>query len=121
MRRMCTVAGLAAVMAVLVTTPVNADLIQSSGKITFLRVHDVGTGFGPPSDFIDVEVVIQINTRPGESFGFQLRNDANRAARQGMLDLLRDAFNNNGTVVIDYDIAPPRKNGVIIRVALTKP
>jgi hypothetical protein len=81
----------------------------------------VGTGFGPPSDFIDVEVVIQIDTRPGESFGFQLRTDDNRAARQGMLDLLRDAFSNNGTVVIDYDIEPPKKNGVIMRVALTKP
>jgi hypothetical protein len=124
MRRMRTVAGAAALMAVLMTTlttPVNADLLQSSGKITFLRVHDVGTGFGPPSDFIDVEVVIQINTRPGESFGFQLRDNANRAARQGMLDLLRDAFNKNGTVVIDYDIEPPKKNGVIIRVALIKP
>lgn len=97
-----------------------ADLLQSSGKITFLRVHDVGSGFGPQSDFIDVEAVVQLNTKPGQSFGFQLRNDANRAARQGMLDLLRDAFNNNTTVTIDYFITPPRKNGVIIRVALTK-
>jgi hypothetical protein len=121
MKQMRIVVGSAAVMAVLGTTPVNADLIQSSGKITFLRVHDVGTGFGPAADFIDVEVVIQITTRPGESFGFQLRNDADRAARQGMLDLLRDAFNNNGTVVVDYNIDPPKKNGVIIRVALTKP
>jgi hypothetical protein len=114
-------AGSAALVAVLMTTPVDADRLQSSGKITFLRVHDVGTGFGPPSDFIDVEVVIKINTRPGESFGFQLRDDANRAVRQGMLDLLRDAFNNDETVVIDYDIEPPKQNGVIIRVALTKP
>jgi hypothetical protein len=121
MKRMCIVAGSAAVMAILGINPVNADLIQSSGKITFLRVHDVGTGFGPPADFIDVEIVIQIDTRPEESFGFQLRNDANRAARQGMLDLLRDAFNSNGAVVIDYNVDPPKKNGVIIRVALTKP
>src|SRR5215475_9230938 len=121
MRRMRAIAGLAALIAALVTTPVNADRVQSSGKITFLRVHDVETGFGPPSDFIDVEVVIQLNNTSSESFGFQLRNDANRATRQGMLDLLRDAFNNNGTVVIDYDVEPPKKNGVIMRVALTKP
>jgi hypothetical protein len=121
MKNIRMVAGSAALMAMLGATPVNADLLQSSGRITFLRVHDVGTGFGPPTDFIDVEVVIQIHTKPGESFGFQLRNDANRAARQGMLDLLRDAFNSNGTVVIDYNIEPPKKNGVIIRVALTKP
>jgi hypothetical protein len=105
---------------VLAAAPASADLLQSTGRITFLRVHDVGTGFGPPSDFIDVEVVVQLDTRPGESFGFQLRVDANRAARQGMLDLLRDAFDNNVNVTIDYDIQPPRKNGVIIRVALRR-
>lgn len=121
MKRIRMVVGSVAMMAVLSTTTVYADLLQSSGKITFLRVHDVGTGFGPPTDFIDVEVVVQINTKPGESYGFQLRNDTNRAARQGMLDLLRDAFNSNGTVVIDYNINPPKKNGVVIRVALTKP
>jgi hypothetical protein len=115
------VAASAAVLGLLAAGPSRADLLQSSGKITFLRVHDVGTAFGPPSDRIDVEVVVQLNTRPGESFGFQLRNDAQRAARQGMLDLLRDAFNSNATVVLDYNIDPPKKNGVIIRVALTKP
>ena len=120
MRGIYRVAGLVAVIMAL-ATPVKADLLQSSGKITFLRVHNVGSGFGPPTDRIDVEVVIQINTKPGESFGFQLRNNANRPVRQGMLDLLRDAFNNNSTVVIDYNIQPPKKNGVIIRVALTKP
>jgi hypothetical protein len=109
-----------ALIVALTAPPTYADLLQSRGKLKFLRVHDVGTGFGPPSDFIDVEVVIQLNTRPGESYGFQLRNDANRAARQGMLDLLRDAFNNNWTVVVDYNISPPKKNGVIIRVALVK-
>ena len=115
------VTAAAVVIGLLAPTPTRADLLQASGKITFLRVHDVGSGFGPPSDFIDVEVVVQLNTKPGESYGFQLRDDANRAARQGMLDLLRDAFNGNATVVLDYNIQPPKKNGVIIRVALTKP
>jgi len=100
--------------------PLQQNLLQSSGKVTFLRVHDVGTGFGPPSDQLDVEVVIQLNTRPGQSFGFQLRDDNQRAARQGMVDLLRDAFNNNWTVTIDYFIDEGKNNGEIIRVALTK-
>jgi hypothetical protein len=34
-----------------------------------------------------------------------------------MLDLFRDAFNTNATVVIDYNITPPKKNGVIKRPA----
>jgi len=98
------------------------QLIQSSGKLTFLRAHDVGSGFGPPSDFIDVEVVLKLNTFPDRAMGFQLRNDANRPARQGMLDLLRDAFSHNWTVVIDYtiDLDAGKKNGKILRTALKK-
>jgi hypothetical protein len=95
-------------------------LLQSTGKTTFLRVHNRGTKFGPLSDQIDVEVVVQLDSTPGKSFGFQLRNDAERPARQGMLDLLRDAFNHLWTVVLDYELAAGKKNGVIIRVALKK-
>jgi hypothetical protein len=95
-------------------------LLQSTGKLTFLRVHDVGTAFGPPTDRIDVEVVMKLSSQPDRAMGFQLRNDGNRPARQGMLDLLRDAFNNNWTVSVDYNLDAGRKNGVAIRVALTK-
>ena len=95
-------------------------LLNTSGKVNLLRVHDVGTGYGPPSDFIDVEVVMGLNTHPGMAFGFQLRNDDKRPARQGMLDLLRDALSSSVTANIDYNITPGLKNGVIIRVWLTK-
>lgn len=98
----------------------HAGLVNTSGKITSLRVHDVGTKYGPASDKIDVEVVITLNTEAGKAFGFQLRNDGNRPVRAGMLDLLRDAFNNNWTVNIDYKSNPGKKNSVLIRVWLTK-
>ena len=98
-----------------------ADLLGvRNARINMLRVHDVGTRYGPPSDQIDVEVVIQLVERPGNAFGFQLRNDANQLAREGMLDLLRDAFNNDLLVNIDYEIDPPKRNGTIIRVWVTK-
>ncbi len=32
--------------------------LQSSGKLTLLRVHNVGTKYGPPADQIDAEVII---------------------------------------------------------------
>jgi hypothetical protein len=96
------------------------NLLQSSGKLTFLRVHDLGTGFGPPTDFLDVEVVVKLDSQPNKAFGFQLRNDTNLPARQGMLNLLRDAFNNNWTVTIDYWLESGKNNGEIIRVALSK-
>lgn len=97
-------------------------LIQSRGKVTFLRVHDVGSGYGPPDDHIDVEVVAGLDSVPDRRMGFRLRDDANRAARQGMLDLLRDAFAHDWTVLIDYsiDVENDKKNGEAIRVALVK-
>jgi hypothetical protein len=94
--------------------------LEATGKLTFLRAHDVGTKFGPAADQIDVEVVAKVSSKPEHSMGFQLRNDANRVARQGMLDLLRDAFNHNWTVTIDYDIDPDKNNGLAMRVALKK-
>jgi photosystem II stability/assembly factor-like uncharacterized protein len=91
-------------------------LAQAQGRITFLRVHDVGTGWGPPSDFLDVEVVIMLDTLPGRGFGFQLRADAEEGARHGMLDCLRNAFNQNSRVAVDY-VKTGLRNGRILRVA----
>jgi hypothetical protein len=95
--------------------------LNLSGQISLLRVHDRGTAYGPPTDRIDVEVVMQFAGRPADAFGFQLRDDADGPARQGMLDLLRDAFNHGWVAHIDYDIVAGKHNGVIIRVWVTKP
>jgi hypothetical protein len=93
--------------------------LNTSDTMSLLRVHDCA--YGPPSDRIDVEVVIQFVGRPADAFGFQLRDDANGPARQGMLDLLRDAFNHGWRAWIDYDIQPGKKNGTIIRTWVTLP
>ena len=37
-----------------------------------------------------------------------------------MFDLLRDAFDNNRPVTLDYNIDPGKHGGVIIRAWLTK-
>jgi hypothetical protein len=95
-------------------------LLQSRGKLTFLRVHEVGGKFGPPTDQIDVEAVLKLNTHPDRAMGFQIRDDSARPVRQGMLDLLRDAFSNDFTVVLDYELDTGKLNGVVIRVALEK-
>jgi len=91
------------------------SLLAAEGKVTLLRVHDVGTGFGPPTDFIDVEVVIALDSQPNKFFGFQLRADANRDAHRDSLNLLRDAFKRERRVRIDYFRTGVR-NGRIIRV-----
>lgn len=92
------------------------------GELAFLRVHEVGSGFGPASDFIDVEVVCGVKGREG-GFGCTLREDGNRFAHGGMLDLLRDAFNQNSAIEIEYLVDPGefgKANGRILRVTRRK-
>src|SRR5215471_15166382 len=97
-----------------------ANLLEKTGKIVFLRAHDLGTGFGPPNDALDVEAVFCLNTINDGAMGFQLRNDNNLPARQAMFSLLRDAFVNNLPVTADFLIDPGKKNGTAIRIALIK-
>lgn len=98
----------------------NADLLGLRNKqLSMLRVNELGSKFGHPTDQLDVEVVVAFSGVDG-NYGFQLRNDESRPVRQGMLDLLRDAFNNRWKVNIDYNVSPPKKNGVITRVWLNK-
>ena len=87
------------------------------GELTLLRVHDVGTKFGPRADQLDVEVVVRLDSQPGRSFGFQLRDDENRDANKGMLSLLRDAFDLDQRVRIEF-IRTTCSKGQIIRVIL---
>lgn len=92
------------------------------GKLAFLRVHEVGSGFGPPFDFIDVEVVCGVHGKEG-GFGCTLRNDNNQFAHTGMLDVLRDAFNQDTVIEIEYTVDPGefgRVNGTILRVTRRK-
>jgi photosystem II stability/assembly factor-like uncharacterized protein len=85
------------------------------GFITLLRVHDVGTKYGPPSDQLDDEVIIKLDSRGDEAFGFQLRKDNNEKARKGMLEILRSAYQNNKRIRIDYK-RQGCNTGEIIRV-----
>ena len=97
-----------------------ANLLEKTGNVVFLRAHDLGTGFGPPNDQLDVEAVFSLNAISDGAMGFQLRNDANLPARQAMFSLLRDAFVNKLPVTADFFIDPGKKNGTAIRVALIR-
>jgi hypothetical protein len=99
-----------------------SKLIASQGKVKELRVVELGSRHGPPTDQIDVEVVAELDTVPDRGLGFQLRDDANRPVRQGMLDLLRDAFQLGCQTRIEYsiDLDAGKKNGIILRVILLK-
>jgi photosystem II stability/assembly factor-like uncharacterized protein len=94
------------------------SLLTTQGRITFLRIHDVGTGFGPPTDFLDVEAVVILDSEPRKAFGVQLRSDEDEVRHQAMLDLLRDAFREDRLVSIDY-VRTGIRGGRIERVAIS--
>jgi len=121
MKQIITVIVLTLILTVSFTVSAQMEIKQARGKLTMLRVHDLGTKFGPSRDQIDVEVVIKLDSQPDMAFGFQLRNDRNFPAHKQILDLLRQAFNNNLYVFIYYKIKQDRKNGVIISAWLPPP
>lgn len=71
-------------------------------------------------DQLDVEVVVLFENQPGKSFGFQLRKDSHQSAADGMLELLRTAFNQDEPVRIDYETVGPN-SGKILRVMIVPP
>lgn len=87
----------------------------AAGRITMLRVHDVGTMYGPPTDPIDGEVVIQLDSDTDSAFGFKLRTGADLEAQRRMFKILQDAFARNLRVEINYEVTGPN-NGRILRV-----
>jgi hypothetical protein len=89
------------------------------GHVTFLRVHDAH-GFGPNNDFLDAEIIFQLDTHPGRSFGFQMRDDASRPAHEGMLAVLRDAFVHDLDVNINYRQELEKSNSVAFRIELRR-
>lgn len=96
------------------------DLYQFQGKVVFMSAIEQGTGYGPPTDFIDVEAVIRLDAYPDNRFGLKLHDDAALPTHTAMFELLRDAVENNYTVIIDVAIPPGKQNGTIIRVAVIK-
>ena len=94
--------------------PIGA-LVAVEGRVTVLRAQDVGQGFGPPGDVIDADVIVQLDTTPGYSYGFQLRLDGEAAARRGMLDRLRDALRRDTRVRLEY-VRTGFRNGLLRRV-----
>jgi hypothetical protein len=91
------------------------SLLAASGKLTMVRVHDVGTKYGHPDDQLDVEVVVQLDATPGKAYGFKLRQGTSSTANKMMLDQLRSAFSGDEKVRLEY-VRRGIKNSEIIRV-----
>jgi hypothetical protein len=94
--------------------PLNS-LQATGGRIELLRVHDVGSGFGPPTDQLDAEVIVLLDSEPEKAFGFKLRPGADERVARGMLDLLRAAFERDVRVHLEF-IRTGCRTGRIMRV-----
>lgn len=89
---------------------------QKTGKVSYLRAHNRGSGWGPPSDFLDAEVIVRFDDDTSNAYGLQLRNDDNLPAAQAMFVLLQDSFNSNEPVTINYFEEAGRHNHKLFRV-----
>jgi len=92
------------------------SVAETVGHITFLRAHELGSGYGKPPNFLDCEVIVLLAEEPLRSFGFKLRADAERPARWEMFEQLRSAFAADTPVRLDYVKTGPGA-GEIIRMA----
>jgi hypothetical protein len=91
------------------------SLQAAAGRVELLRVHDVGTGFGPPTDQLDAEVIVMLDSQPEKAFGFKLRPGEDELVARGMLDLLRAAFERDASVRLEF-IRTGCRTGRIVRV-----
>jgi hypothetical protein len=92
------------------------SVLETVGRIRFLRAHELGSGYGKPPDFLDCEVIVLLAEDPFRAFGLKLRADPSEPTHQEMFDLLRSAFSADRPVRLDYVKTGPRA-GEIIRVA----
>jgi hypothetical protein len=92
------------------------SVLETVGRITFLRAHELGSGYGKPPNFLDCEVIVLLAEEPSRAFGFKLRADPDEPTRSEMFDLLRSAFIAERPVRLDYVKTGPQV-GEIIRVA----
>ena len=90
---------------------------SASGHVNFLRVNE--GGFGPPNDFLDLEVIFKLDTQPGRAFGFSLRPDSNEPAHHGALSLVLSALEHDLNITIDYQQELNKTNSRAFRFALT--
>lgn len=86
---------------------------RAIGKVTFLRLHDMNTGFGPPADPTPGELIISLDSEPNVWFGLALRAGVSEAMAKGSLDLVRDSFMNDSVIAIEYQAVGPTGRDVI--------
>ncbi len=86
---------------------------RASGRVSMLRVHEVGSGYGPDTDPTPGEVIVQLDTEPARTFGLPLRNDREEAVGVAQLELLRSSLEKGFPIHIEYEVVGPTGASVV--------
>lgn len=97
------------------TGPTIGSTQSIEGKLSFLRIHDVGGKYGPPNDILDTEIIVKLDTDSRMAFGLQLRPGNLEITQTGMLNQLRDAFKKDFKIRLEY-VKTGINSGTILRV-----
>jgi hypothetical protein len=81
--------------------PPALDILQASGRLDFLRVHDSG-GYGPNNDRLEGHIVFSF-AGDNRAFGFALGTGSDQNNHKAMFDLLLQAYLNDLVVTTDYE------------------
>lgn len=89
------------------------SFLAVDSTVQLLRVHDVGTMYGPPGDAIDAEAIIQLAATGSDAYGFTLRTGTDQATHRGMFRLLLDAYRTGRVVHVEYDRETHRTSRIV--------
>lgn len=82
--------------------------IMATGKVTLLRVQEPGLKIGKDNDILDAEVLVTLDTKPGQVFGIKLK--AGDESGREMVETLRAAYLNGTKVTIEHQFAGRNSN-----------
>lgn len=84
------------------TAPPMGSVVSAEGRISHLRAHKRGTGYGGADHRLEAEVVFGLVGLAGRVFGFPLRADADLPANGAMWKILHRAFAADRRVHVEY-------------------
>ncbi len=96
--------------------PASPAVAALTGRVTMLRVNNLGTGYGGGNEWLDVEVVLTLDTAPTRAFGFQLRQDTDALVHTEMLEALQEAYEFDDRVTVEFIPTAGGQNGTAVRL-----
>jgi hypothetical protein len=72
------------------------------GVVKLIRLNEVGSGYGPHFDRLDMELILAVDSYPDLVIGLPMRGGPAEAVHWSMLTSLRAAFRRGSRVRLEY-------------------